>query len=71
MFILLKTPPPIPYREILLTARIMEEIFSQVHPANLPRTDLPNIVARVEEESERGAPLGILQGAAPAASGCR
>ena len=48
--ILLKTPPPIPYREILLTARIMEEIFSQVHPANLPRIDLPNIVGRVEEE---------------------
>jgi len=55
-----KTPPPVPYREILLTARIMEEIFSQVYPANLPRTDLPNVVARVEEGSERGAPLGIL-----------
>ena len=28
----LKTPPPIPYREILLTARIMDEIFSQIYP---------------------------------------
>jgi hypothetical protein len=31
------TPPPIPYREILLTARIMEIIFSQLtalSPAN-------------------------------------
>jgi predicted dehydrogenase len=28
-----KTPPPVPYREILLTARIMDEIFSQVYPA--------------------------------------
>ena len=26
------TPPPIPYREILLTARIMDEIFSQIYP---------------------------------------
>jgi hypothetical protein len=24
------TPPPIPYREILLTARIMDDIFDQV-----------------------------------------
>lgn len=30
------TPPPIPYREILLTARIMESIFHQIC-ANLPR----------------------------------
>ena len=27
------TPPPIPYREILLTARLMDEIFSQISPA--------------------------------------
>jgi hypothetical protein len=25
-------PVPIPYREIILTSRIMEEIFRQVHP---------------------------------------
>jgi len=30
------TPPPIPYREILLTARIMESIFDQIC-ANPPR----------------------------------
>ena len=24
--------PPIPYREIILTARIMDEIFAQVYP---------------------------------------
>ncbi len=24
--------PPIPYREILLTARIMDEIFAQIYP---------------------------------------
>jgi predicted dehydrogenase len=27
----LKTPPPIPYREIILTARIMDEIFAQIY----------------------------------------
>jgi hypothetical protein len=26
-------PLPIPYREILLTARIMDEIFRQIYPA--------------------------------------
>jgi predicted dehydrogenase len=26
--------PPIPYREIILTARIMDEIFAQIYPAN-------------------------------------
>jgi len=29
----LDTPVPIPYREILLTARIMDEIFAQIYPA--------------------------------------
>src|SRR5450432_3160249 len=29
-----KSPPPIPYREIILTARIMDEIFTQVYPKN-------------------------------------
>jgi hypothetical protein len=28
-------PPPIPYREILLTARIMDEIFAQIYPERL------------------------------------
>jgi predicted dehydrogenase len=28
----LNTPPPIPYREIILTARIMDEIFAQIYP---------------------------------------
>lgn len=27
-------PPPIPYREIILAARIMDEIFAQVYPLN-------------------------------------
>ena len=25
--------PPIPYRQIILTARIMDEIFTQIYPA--------------------------------------
>ena len=30
------SPPPIPYREILLTARIMDEIFDWIYPAKGP-----------------------------------
>jgi hypothetical protein len=26
-------PPPIPYREIILTAHIMDEIFAQIYPS--------------------------------------
>ena len=26
------SPPPIPHREIILTARIMDEIFAQIYP---------------------------------------
>jgi predicted dehydrogenase len=28
-------PPPIPYREILLTARIMDEVFAQIYPGRV------------------------------------
>jgi predicted dehydrogenase len=27
-------PPPVPYREIILTARIMDEIFAQIYPSS-------------------------------------
>jgi predicted dehydrogenase len=30
----LSNPPPIPYREIVLTARIMDEIFAQIYPGS-------------------------------------
>lgn len=33
-------PPPIPYREIVLTARIMDEVFAQVYPNNHPAPEL-------------------------------
>jgi hypothetical protein len=29
-----RSAPPIPYREILLTARIMDEVFAQIYPVN-------------------------------------
>ena len=30
--------PPIPYREIILTARIMDEIFAQIYPEHVSPT---------------------------------
>jgi predicted dehydrogenase len=30
-----ESPPPIPYREIILTARIMDEIFAQIYPERI------------------------------------
>jgi hypothetical protein len=32
----LSDPLPIPYREIILTARIMDEIFAQIYPTRRP-----------------------------------
>jgi hypothetical protein len=31
-----ESPPPIPCRQILLTARIMDEVFAQIYPAEIP-----------------------------------
>ena len=42
--ILFDEPPPIPYREIVLTARIMDEIFLQIYgrkPARKSRDETP------------------------------
>ncbi len=36
------TPPPIPYREIELTSRIMESIFNQIYKADQPETEESN-----------------------------
>jgi predicted dehydrogenase len=33
----LNSPPPIPYREILVTARIMDEIFAQISPDRIAK----------------------------------
>jgi predicted dehydrogenase len=47
----LNTPPPIPYREILLTARVMDEIFAQIAPekAAVSVTKTDQRVAAAEE----------------------
>jgi len=47
--ILRGTPVPIPYREILLTAKIMDDIFAQV-----------NMKEPLVEEHERGALQPVL-----------
>ena len=31
-------PPAIPYREIILTARIMDEVFAQIYPEHVSPT---------------------------------
>lgn len=47
-----QTAPPIPYREILLTARILDEIFAQIYPASQP----DNIQS--QDAVLNGGPLG-------------
>jgi predicted dehydrogenase len=36
------SPPPTPYREIILTARIMDEIFAQIYPAREQGSEVRN-----------------------------
>jgi predicted dehydrogenase len=36
----LNGPPPIPYREILLTARIMDEIFDRIYPGRIQKSEI-------------------------------
>ena len=42
--------PPIPYREIFLTARIMDEVFAQIYPG---RDDKPEVADRRSEKEIR------------------
>ena len=55
-------PLPIPYREILLTARIMDAIFEQLNARQLPPRALPAVsIGSAEElrhESAAVHPLG-------------
>ena len=48
----LNGPPPIPYREILLTVRIMDEIFAQIYPHKIgkPVSAVIDQGARVAQE---------------------
>jgi len=43
----LDTTPPIPYREIILTAAIMDEIFAQIYPTGLRSSAISASVASV------------------------
>jgi predicted dehydrogenase len=54
-------PPPIPYREILLTARIMDEIFAQIYPGRGQQTEdrRPRTEDR-EKVSAVGLPLSVI-----------
>ena len=51
----LSSPPPIPYREILLTARIMDEVFAQIYPERI-QLSIPSSAAA------EGRPLQALSG---------
>jgi predicted dehydrogenase len=48
------TPPPIPYREIILTARIMDEIFAQIYAGQKPEDKQKTI-----ETNRNATPFGI------------
>jgi predicted dehydrogenase len=45
----LSGPVPIPYREIVLTAKIMDEVFAQIYPGRL---QVPEIAHRGESDSQ-------------------
>ena len=60
-------PPPIPYREILLTARIMDEIFEQVYPERMTdhrrrttddKGQMPDDRGQRPENSKKPAAIG-------------
>ena len=46
-------PLPIPYREIILTARIMDEIFAQIYPC---RSQMPEVK---RQESVQGSQIPV------------
>ena len=54
-------PLPIPYREILLTARIMDEIFAQIYPKRIPSSvpSSPAAEGRPSHPSIAGPSLNI------------
>jgi len=48
-------PPPIPYREIILTSRIMDEIFAQIYPGRKTEN-------RGQRTDERGTAVSLVNG---------
>jgi len=52
--------PPIPYREIMLTARIMDEIFAQIYPASKTREPGLEPVASTLQRTATASPFVTL-----------
>ena len=46
------SPPPIPHREIILTARIMDEIFAQTYQDRSQRPEVRRQLSAVGKEVE-------------------
>ena len=46
-------PPPIPYREILLTARIMDEIFGRIYPARVKKSESDDRMSELRRARKR------------------
>ena len=53
----LDAPSPIPYREIILTARIMDEIFAQVYPAQGQRTEVRDQMSEPRVRDQKAVAL--------------
>ncbi len=53
------SPPPIPYREIILTARIMDEIFAQIYPGQNPE-DRQNTIETRRNVNAFDIPLSVI-----------
>ena len=53
------TPPPIPYREIILTARIMDEIFAQIY-AGQNSEERQNTIESRKDSTAFDIPLSVI-----------
>jgi len=53
------SPPPIPYREIILTARIMDEIFVQIYGGQ-KREDRQNTIETRRNVTAFDIPLSVI-----------
>ena len=53
------SPPPIPYREIILTARIMDEIFAQIYAGQKPE-DKQNTIETRRNATAFDIPLSVI-----------
>ena len=53
------SPPPIPYREIILTARIMDEIFVQIYGGQKPE-DRQNTIETRRNVTAFDIPLSVV-----------